>query len=210
MAPPRARFLACLLTAIVVLPFPAAAFDTPLSDTAVREAYFLGQRSPESRAHLFDKYTKHLSPPKSGPYVSSVAFFTPFALVAELSSQRTGGYSAQQAEIDHRNHVESVRVVVQFRFIDAGSGSAGYPFRPDAFWKDYDFQVRDDDHVLKAVTSSAEPNYICSDDGGCIVTGATLSFVFLAESFTADNARVRVIPPEGDPIVVDFDLSALR
>jgi hypothetical protein len=55
---------------------PAAGFDATLSDTAVREAYFMGQRHDETMARFLDSYDKHLARPKSGPYVSSVAFLT--------------------------------------------------------------------------------------------------------------------------------------
>jgi len=43
MALTRLRTLACLLAVFLGFPAPSPAFDTPLSDTAVREAYFLGQ-----------------------------------------------------------------------------------------------------------------------------------------------------------------------
>jgi len=209
MALPRPRFLSCVLAAGLVIPSPAAAFDTPLSDTAVREAYFLGQRRGEAMAKFLEKYTKHPPPPKSGPYVSSIAFFTPYALVAQLSSRSTN-YSAQQAEIDHRDLGEYVEVVVQFEYMDPNATqSANGTFRVTAFWKDYDFQILDGEDVLRPFTSSAEPNYICSEDGGCLVTGATLTFD-LAPEFASDTATVRVTPPEGDPLSVDFDLSALR
>ncbi len=46
------------------------AFQSPLSDEAVREAYFLGQRHDGSFAHLLDKCSKRLPPPKSGPHNS--------------------------------------------------------------------------------------------------------------------------------------------
>jgi hypothetical protein len=52
MALTRLRFLSCALTFALVFPFPAAAFDTPLSDTAVREAYFLGQRRDDTLTPL--------------------------------------------------------------------------------------------------------------------------------------------------------------
>ena len=50
----RLRSLSCLLTAVLVFPLSSAAFETPLSDTAVREAYFIGQRHDESMTHFFD------------------------------------------------------------------------------------------------------------------------------------------------------------
>ena len=189
---------------VLIAPPPAAAFDSPLSDTAVREAYFLGQRHDQSLARFFEKYTKHLAPAKSGAYVSSVAFFTPFALVAEFSSRQADGYSAQQAQIDHRNRGEFVRIVVQLEF------SAGYTLRSGAFWKDFDVQVFDNHEMLSSIDSSVEPNYLCSDEGGCILTGATLHFDFPPDSFSSDTANVQITPPHADPIAMDFDLSSFR
>jgi hypothetical protein len=111
----RLRFLTCLVVWSLCFPYPSFAFDTPLSDTAVRCAYFLGQRHDETYGEFLDSYYRHLAPPESGPYVSSVAFLTPFALMAELSNQRGYGYSAQQAEIDHRHMTETVKVIVEIQ-----------------------------------------------------------------------------------------------
>lgn len=206
----RLRFLSCLLTAVLVLPSPARAFDTPLSDTAVREAYFLGQRRDNTLTKFFDNYKKHPPAARSGPTITSVTFLTPFALVVQRSSQQ-GMYSAQQAEQDHRNMGESVRVIVQFAYMDLGnSGSNGYSYQPNAFWKDFDFKVLDKDRELKPLNSSADPIYSCSEEGGCLLTGATLTFDFPPEAFTTTAAIVRVIPPADDAVDVEFDLGALR
>jgi hypothetical protein len=88
-----------LLTAALLLVPPSFAFDTPLSDQAVREAYFLGQRHDGSMADLLNKYTKFLPAPKTGPDIASVTVFTPFALLVQQSSQHTSGYSAQHIAI---------------------------------------------------------------------------------------------------------------
>jgi hypothetical protein len=214
-----AVFLAALLLGLSSFAF---AFDSPLSDQAVREAYFLGQRHDDSLPRFLDKYTRYLPPPKTGPYVASMTFFTPFALVAQLSSQRTMGYSAQQAALDHRGQEESVRVIIQIYLTEsygaliprptgARSGSpTGYAFRPSDFWKDFDVQVFSEDKELISVTTSGEPTYLCSDNGGCSLTGATIHLEFLAKSFSSDSATIQVTPPEGDPVAVDFDLVSLR
>jgi len=211
MLPTRLRFLASVLATLLAAPFPVVAFDSPLSDTAVREAYFLGQRRDDSLGHFFDKYTKHLPPAKSGPSISKITFLTPFALLVQFSNQHASGYSAQQAQIDHRNSGELVRVVIEFDCANmANSGTynaAG--FHPYAFWKDFDFQISDKDQLRKPLTSSADPNYVCGDDG-CLLIGVTLTYDFSPESFTTDTATVRVVPPEADPFDVSFDLSALR
>ena len=59
--------LAILVAALLLSP-SSFAFDSPLSDQAVREAYFLGQRHDESLARLLDRYTTYLAPPKTGPH----------------------------------------------------------------------------------------------------------------------------------------------
>jgi hypothetical protein len=58
--------------------------------------------------------------------------------------------------------------------------------------------------------ASGVPTYICGRHGGCTLTGATLQFDYPAKAFTSDTATIQIFPPEGDPLSVDFDLSALR
>ena len=211
-----------ILAAALLLSSSSFAFDNPLSDQAVREAYFLGQRRDESFASFMDKYTKHLAPPKTGPHIASITFFTPFALAAQRSSQHSSGYSAQQAALDHRGQTESVKIVVQIFLTDSypayiprptGSRSGsptGYVLRPFDFWKDFNVQAFSEDHELRPFTSSGEPNYLCSEDGGCTLRGATIQVEFLAESFASDSATIQVIPPEGDPVSLGFNLTRLR
>src|ERR1700682_2100474 len=206
MRPSPVRPVASLLAAALLLSPSSFAFDTPLSDQAVREAYFLGQRRDESLARFLDKYTRVLPPPKTGPHISAVTFFTPFALVAQLPSDPSPAYSPQQAALDHRGQQETVKVIVQILLTDSypayiprptGSRSGspiGFVLRPYDFWKDFDVQVFSEDRILKPFTSSGEPNYLCSENGGCTLTGATIQFEFLAESFAFDSATVQVIP----------------
>jgi hypothetical protein len=95
------RSITSVFVAALLLAPSLFAFDSPLSDQAVREAYFLGQRHDESMATLLNKYTKLLPPPDAGPHISSVTFLTPFALLVQQASQRVN-YSAQQAAKEHR------------------------------------------------------------------------------------------------------------
>src|SRR3989475_7784881 len=211
-----------LLTGAFLLVPPSCAFDTPLSDQAVREAYFLGQRRDETMATLLNKYTKFLPAPKTGPDFASVPVFTPFALLVQQSSQRTSGYSAQQVALDHRDQGEFVRIIVQIQltasypsFIVRPTGTrsgspSGFVPRPYDFWKDFDVQVSSDDKKFRPFSSSGHPNLLCSDEGGCEITGTTLQFDFSAEDFASGSATIDVTPPEGDPISVDFDLDHLR
>jgi hypothetical protein len=214
--------VASVLAAVLLLTPNSFAFDTPLSDQAVREAYFLGQRGDETMAAFLNKYTKYLEAPKTGPDIASVTVFTPFALLVQQSSQHSSGYSAQQATLDHRDQGEFVRIIVQIQLTNSyaayivrptgtRSGSpSGFVPRPYDFWKDFDVKVSSDDKKLRPFSSSGQPNLLCADEGGCELTGATLQFDFLAEDFASGSAVIDVDPPEGDPVSTDFDLGHLR
>jgi len=81
------RVFASFLVALCVT-VPASALDTPLSDEAVREAYFLGQRHDAS---FLTSYIKFLPMPKTGPHISSVTFSlrSPSSLSSPASTSAT-------------------------------------------------------------------------------------------------------------------------
>lgn len=217
--PRTLRSCLALLTAALLLSPSSLAFDTPLSDQAVREAYFLGQRHDDSLASLLEKYTQRLPQPSTGPHIASIAFLTPFALLARQSSERVN-YSAQQAAKDHRRDAEIVVIEIEVlltpsygALISTPTGSRsgspiGYQLRSSDFWKEIKIQVFDDDKKLDSDDPTGEPIYFCSD--GCALSGAHLRLEFPAKKFTSDTATVEVAPPEGDTLAVDFDLTRLR
>jgi hypothetical protein len=198
-----------------------SAFETPLSDTAVREAYFLGQRRDETMGRVLDKYTIYLAAPKSGPRIASVTMFTPYAQAILHSRDNSSGFSAQQAALDHAKHAETVKAVIEILFTDsygaliprpAGSRSdspTGLMPRPYDFWKDFQVNFFHKEDQLKPISSSGQPKLSCSESG-CSLIGATLEFEFLAENIPSDSILVQVIPPEGEQVVLDYDLSSVR
>lgn len=218
--PSSSRMYLASLTAALLLAQPSFAFNTPLSDQAVREAYFLGQRRDESMAAFLNKYTKALPPPKIGPHIYSVTFLTPFALLVEYSS-RQSNYSAQQAALDHKAQDEAVEISIDIFLTpsygpfttpptQSRSGSPlGIQMRPSDFWKTFKFRVFDGDEEITTDDLTGQPHYSCSE-GGCILSGATVYLRFPASAFTSDTTNIEVTPPEGDPVSVDFDLSSLR
>jgi hypothetical protein len=221
MALTRLRFLASLLAALLAIPFPSSAFDTPLSDTAVREAYFLGQRRDETMSRFLEKYTLYFAPPRSGPHIASITMFTPYALAVLESSKKAVGYSAQQAALDHAKHAESVKTILDILFTDTygayiprpvGSrrdATTGLMPRPYDFWKDFEVNFFYKDDQLKPISSSGQPKLTC-DDSGCTLIGATLEFEFVAENVPSDSIIIQVIPPQGEQVVFDFDLATVR
>jgi hypothetical protein len=221
MSHTRLRCFLALFASFLLLPCLTWPFESSLSETAVREAYFMGQRHDDSFANLMLKYFKFLPEPKHGPNVHSVAFYTPFALMVLHSSEHASGYSAQQAAIDHKAMGDSVKIVVDILLTDSygreipaktvsGSRSvtASVP-RPFDFWKEFQVQVKSGDNPIKPSTSWGEPKLSCNEYI-CILVGATLTFQFPADAFPADSATVQIVPPEGDEVTFNFDLSAFR
>jgi hypothetical protein len=206
------------VAAFVLLVPSASAFDCPLSSEAIREAYFLGQRHDDSYLHA---YTKVLAPPKTGPFISSMQFLTPFAQLIRLSSQHSTGYSAQQAEQDHRGQQETVTIVIEIQLTDSygpllpqpapprSGSSTGYQLCSPDFWRDFQVHVFASEKEIEPTGRHGEPAYNCSD-GGCTLAGATITLHVPAKALDSDSATIAVTPPEGDPVAVDFDLMRFR
>lgn len=202
----------------LLLSFNFFAYDTPLSDEAIREAYFLGQRHDQTLLHFLDTYSKHFPIPKTGPHISSIAFLTPYAAFAASSSHHMGAYSAQQALLDYRAHSEIVKIVVEIHlttsygeFLSPSKAppSSELTPRPHDFWKDFEVQVSAGSRLLAPATFHGQPTLSCGE-GYCTLTGAILELEFPANSFPSDSIKVRVIPPEGSPVSADFQPSKLR
>ncbi len=84
------RYLVALSLVATLSAPPSFAYQAVLSDQAVREAYFLGQRHDESLSQFLDKYAQHLLAPKSGPYISSISFSDPIRTACRTLQQPHG------------------------------------------------------------------------------------------------------------------------
>jgi hypothetical protein len=218
-----ARSLVSSLLATFLAATSSLAFSSPLSDEAVREAYFLGQRHDGSFPRLLDKYSKSLPAPKSGPYIRSIRFLTPFAKLVQYSDAFVGNYSAQQAALDHRGSQETVVILIEILLTESygpiiadpvsprSDRPQTYQLRSHDFWKDFQVEVFEGDETRAPAHFTGEPTVQCSRYGAyCNLIGATLRLEFPATAFNSDSATIHVIPPEGPEVQVGFDLTTLR
>jgi hypothetical protein len=220
--PFSARSIASMLAACLLLTPPSFAFDTPLSNQAVREAYFLGQRRDERTAEFLDKYRRHLPVPESGPWISTVESFTPFAEAVELSRQRSFGYSAQDAVQDYRKNGDRLRVTITIEFTDSygevsqvkarqrsGSPNA-FSVRPSNFWKDFTYRLFDGDDLVEPLEMHGSPTFRTVDNS-TIMTGAQIVLLYDAEKLSSSSdAAVVVDFPDYPQVIAPFDLTTLR
>lgn len=216
-----ARPIASVLVALI-LSMPSFAFDAPLSDHAVREAYFLGQRRDEKTAEFLEKYRRHLAIPESGPWVSTVEVFTPYAEAVELSRQRSFGYSAQDAAQDYRKNGDRLRITITIEFTDSygeltqaktnqRSGSPnGFSVRSPDFWKDFSYRLFDGDDVVEPLEVQGSPTYRTTDDSR-MMTGAQIVLLYDAAKISSPSDAAVVVDFADHPqVVAPFDLSTLR
>jgi hypothetical protein len=220
--PTAFRSCVSVLTATLLLSPSSIAFDTPLSDHAVREAYFLGQRRDEKTAEFLEKYRQHLSVPESGPWVSTVELFTPYAEAVELSRQRSSGYSAQDAAGDYHKNGDRVRVTVTIEFTNTYSeliqektgrrpGSPnGFSVRPADFWKDFSYRLFDGDDVVEPLETQGNATYRTVGDG-TTMTGAVIVLLYDAQKIDPSSDTAVVVDiPDHQQVVAPFDLATLR
>src|SRR3974390_2757306 len=220
---PRAlrRSLATVVFFFVFL--PALAYDTDLSDTAVRQAYFLGQRNDEKTRSFFTLYTKHLPKPKKGPYISEIRMLTPLAQVVQVSSQVTSGYSAQQAQLDYKGRGDTLLLVVHIEFtptygpIEAAraasdaSKTKGMTLRRDDFWQDFRYGIKQKADWIEPRVIRGEGEYDASDkfgNGG--VVGALIYVEYDVHNVSSDGVDVSVFTPAEEEVHTYFDLASLR
>ncbi|GAC1640859.1 MAG: hypothetical protein NVS9B14_22410 [Candidatus Acidiferrum sp.] len=215
------RSVFAALSAVLFVLSPAFAFETPLSDKTVREAYFLGQRHDASTEAALKPYQHNLPAPKSGPYIADIRVLTPFAQVLEASSSQSAGYSAQQAAADYHSHADTivVRFHIEFTpsygYIESSRDRAdlaaekGISIRTEDFWQAFNTGLSQNDQWIEPLTRDGEPIYARSEDSGGMI-GAYIWVTYDAHDVSSDPAVAEIFTPDGQHVTSTFDLSTLR
>jgi hypothetical protein len=215
------RAIGTFFLCICLLTTPLLAYETELSDIAVREAYFLGQRNDDKMRAFFSPYTKHLPLPKKGPHVSEIRLQTPLAQVVQVSSQVTSGYSAQQAHIAYQKRGDTILLVVHLQLtatygeIDAehnaqdAANKRGLALRQDDFWEDFQYGLKQSNLWIDPHAIHGEAEYGDASMGSGLV-GAWVYVEYDAHSVHSDDAEVHVMTIPGEEVTATFDLAKLR
>jgi len=93
--------LVITLLAVVAVAQSAAAYEYPLSSSAVREAYFLGSGKDEKTIEFLAQYVRRFRLPPSGPHVDEIEVRTPFQQVVRRAQDALPGYSSAQAQKEY-------------------------------------------------------------------------------------------------------------
>lgn len=193
----------------------AAAFVYPLSEEAIREAYFFGRSTDRQKVVEFlRQYTRRFQPQNAGPGVWEIELHTPYEQVVLRSWENWAGYSAQQAQIDYAAQPGLIKVRV-FLFVGGGDpGSANLYSdsqgrildRRENFWREFRFRLTQE-HVIEPGKLEGKPLYSRRGRG---LSGAEVWLEIDAEKLAPRKTRVEVIAPDGQTVVAEFDLGALQ
>jgi len=178
------------------------AYEHPLSDNAVRKAYFLGQDVRSVNTFL-SQYSQALPVPNTGPHVGEIELSTPYAQVVEVSAQHTVGYSPQQAAEDYRKREDVIVVRVKVLFTPTYTGD-------DNFWRSVSVGLVQKGKHMAATRVDGQPIYTADPCGGTVDIGAYVYVQFSVAGVESDSVQVEVVPPEGAPVHARFDLKSLR
>ena len=192
------QFGVALLSLLV--PQIGFAYDHPLTDEAVRDAYFLGQDLDRTNDFLA-QYTQSLPVPNNGPQVAEIELLTPYAQVVVVSHEHPMGYSAQQAATDYKKRGDSIQVRVKVLFTPTYTGA-------DDFWRGVSVGLVQKKHMA-ATGVSAQLLYTSDSDGGSWVIGANVFVEFSVTGVESDSVDVEVIPPGGAGVRATFELGRL-
>lgn len=206
-----------LISALLAAP-ALAAYEQPLRDHSVREAYFLGRRKDEKTAQFLAQYVKKFPVPKQGPHVAEVELRTPYEQVVLRARNAPDGYSSQQAGQEYRKLGD--RVVVRVLIYLTPTYPAHAPItpiqvepvlvRPEDFWRDFDIRLFQKEEI-SSVNVRGQPFYTNSEFGTGGLAGAEVELEFAADALSStEPARVEILTPDGQRITARFDLEKLR
>ncbi|HJZ65239.1 MAG TPA: hypothetical protein VKD70_13035 [Candidatus Acidoferrum sp.] len=218
----RVKRAIAVLTPLAILASSCPAFESPLGEKSIREAYFLGQHHDASTQSALKPYIHTLPAPQSGPHIDEIRLLTPYAQVIDNSNAQSAGYSAQQAAADYHAHADTVVVRFHIQFtptygqIESSRDYAGrtarkgLTLRLEDFWQSFKVGLSQKDQWLEPLSRDGEPIYVRNAEGGSALDGAYIWLTFDASEVSSDPADAEIFTPDGQHVITTFDLSALR
>ena len=205
---------ATILAASGVMAIRAFAVSYPLSSTAIRDAYFIGNRNDEQTAQFLSQYVRWFPEPKSGPYVHEIGIDTPFSNIVKRTQGRSDFYAPDAVEkfgrdkMPLRVHV-NILLTPTYAPLPPASAVEYYEWVPD-FWNDFKVTLAQNDVEIPAEYIRGGPIYSYGFDHIPLVTGARIELTYNPETIDSEPAQITVLTPDGQTIEASFNLAKLR
>jgi hypothetical protein len=193
----KARFLLSVLLLTFSLSSSISAYDYPLSENSIREAYFLGIRH-NLGSDLLAPYSQTIPQLKVGMYVSHVQIETPFTQIA-THANRTLNYSAQDAVKAFYDKPAVFRIHLDICY-KAGA-------EPNAI----QIQVIQNKREITPDSFKSSPYYPEADKYTRVPSiGEQIQIEFPAEKISSSTLTIKIHTPDGQDAEAEFDLQARR
>jgi hypothetical protein len=219
MKPAARSGLVVLLGTFVVLiliAFPALAYQYPLSTSDIRNAYLLGYAKDLSTANFFAPYARQFPVPESGPYIATITLKTPYGQLVEL------GQSALNADVQGAEEEYATRklpFLVQVGVVDLTATYPGAPASDTAapgvplpdFQRDFPARLVQDGQEIAVQSTQVYLLYSDSAFNTYSVSGATIEYRYDPEKIDPDDeVTFEVHTPDDQDVETTFDLGHLR
>jgi hypothetical protein len=201
-----------VLTLALAGAVPALAFLSPLSSTAIRDAYFIGTRNDQQTRDFLAQYQHDFPEPETGPYVHDIGIDTPFVHVIH-AAQGDANMSAPDAVEQFQNRPFDVILHVSIWTTETYSPGPEvlpqlYQWVPD-FWNDFKVQLIQQKQEIEPKEKRGGPVFVYFGQTPAVV-GARLELSYEATSIESAPVRVEVLTPDGQKVETTFDLGKLR
>lgn len=180
------------------LAIPACAYDVPLTENSIRDAYFLGTRQGGMSPDFLAKYTHEIPKLALGRYRSFASMETPFTQVAVLSSKKLN-YSAQDAVKEFLGKPLLFHLHLEICYMLNAPADA------------LEVRIIQNKKELSPDNSDRSLFFPASDEySSPPPIGETMKFEFKADKIDSSTLSIIVDTPDGQHAQLDTDLSALR
>lgn len=210
-----------------LLPYSSGAYDTQLDAQAIHEAYVLGQRNDKSTGDFLASYLAQITEPQNDVHIAEIELLTPYAQIVDQTRRKTAaGYSEAQATEDYKLHGQTVKVNIVMMLPAAypkaagttnaptpppATGSQKSAMRPENFWQNFKFNLKQSGKTVPSRGISNEPIYsTATNNSPAVLDGENVWLEFDVKDVAQEVATVEVVTPAAKVIKATFDLKKLR
>jgi hypothetical protein len=200
-----ARFRLSAFLAILAIAVPVVAFDCPLTDDMIRDAYFESKMPQDRWRDFVAPYAHQLPPPKSGPDVAETGIETPYLQATEKSKNATDYFAEDAAQ------ESSGKKMLLLPHVDIFVTPAYRAPNVPGFWKDFKVRLVEDQEIPAEMADASALWPLCDNgEESCFPDGARIQLAYDADKINSAPITVHVVAPDGHDVQTTFDLGALR
>jgi hypothetical protein len=179
------------------LGIPVSAYDIPLTENSIREAYFLGTRLGGLNPEFLAGYVRLVPDLKQGNCTSQARLETPFLEVAEYAS-KVPNYSAQSAVKDFSGKPLSFRIYLEVCYRRRAPANA------------VTVKIIQNKKEVVANSFESSPYSESTEFGFLPPNGERIVLEFMAAKIDSGDLTVLIDTSDGQHGETKFNLQALR